>query len=161
LPQNPEIGDAYLVNETATYNYGPNKSKSINAFTGDLLIATGTEGTDGKITEETLVWTLVPSGQEIDTTYKLSTSGKTLKLTPSTGSNNVDTIQFKNGTNIEIEGGTNSFTFKHAEITTTPATSSDKVEHNGTFTAITALDIDDDETGHVTGYTTTTYTLPN
>lgn len=71
---NVEIGDTYKVSAA-------NSGIEINgkrAQLGDLLIATGTEGTDGKITSETLTWTLVASGSDDDTTYKTKvTAGAT------------------------------------------------------------------------------------
>lgn len=51
-----------------------------------------------------------------------------------------------------------SETYTHHEtITTTPSTASSALTHSGTFTAINQIGISN---GHVTGYTTETYTLP-
>lgn len=46
----------------------------------------------------------------------------------------------------------------HETITTTASTASSALTHGGTFTAINQIDINN---GHITGYTTETYTLPS
>lgn len=61
---NVSIGDTYKVSGTSVTASGN------TAKTGDLIIATGTEGSDGYITSNTLTWTVVASGAETDTTYQ-------------------------------------------------------------------------------------------
>ena len=61
------IGDTYKVN-------AENSGITINgkaAHLGDLLIATGTEDSNGNITSSTLTWTLVQGNSETDTTYNM------------------------------------------------------------------------------------------
>ena len=61
------IGDTYKVS-------AENSGITINGKTahlGDLLIATGTEDSNGNITSGTLVWTLVQGNSETDTTYNM------------------------------------------------------------------------------------------
>lgn len=61
------IGDTYKVS-------AENSGITINGKTahlGDLLIATGTEDSNGNITSGTLVWTLVQGNSETDTTYDM------------------------------------------------------------------------------------------
>ena len=61
------IGDTYKVN-------AENSGITINgkaAHLGDLLIATGTEDSNGNITSGTLTWTLVQGNSETDTTYDM------------------------------------------------------------------------------------------
>jgi hypothetical protein len=69
-----EIGDTYKVSSA---NSGI-KINNVDAKLGDLIIATGTEGTDGYITSSTLQWTLVAGGTDDDTTYETKvTAGST------------------------------------------------------------------------------------
>ena len=61
------IGDTYKVS-------AENSGITINGKTahlGDLLIATGTEDSNGNITSGTLTWTLVQGNSEADTTYDM------------------------------------------------------------------------------------------
>lgn len=61
------IGDTYKVS-------AENSGITINgkaAHLGDLLIATGTEDSNGNITSGTLTWTLVQGNSETDTTYDM------------------------------------------------------------------------------------------
>lgn len=61
------IGDTYKVS-------AENSGITINGKTahlGDLLIAIGTEDSNGNITSDTLAWTLVQGNSETDTTYNM------------------------------------------------------------------------------------------
>ena len=70
LPEASEgvhIGDTYKVS-------AENSGITINgkaAHLGDLLIAIGTEDSNGNITSDTLAWTLVQGNSETDTTYDM------------------------------------------------------------------------------------------
>lgn len=76
LPTSVEIGWTYKVTEDikkadfsaninwATTSGNPNDDVYVRA--GDLFIATGTEGTDGKITAATLKWDHIPAGYNAD-----------------------------------------------------------------------------------------------
>lgn len=76
LPTSVEIGWTYKVTEDikkadfsaninwATTSGNPNDDVYVRA--GDLFIATGTEGTDGKITAATLEWDHIPAGYNAD-----------------------------------------------------------------------------------------------
>lgn len=88
-------GDAYkLAVANVPYVPGPGQAAVNTNKVGDLLIANGTEGSDGFITAASLYWDYVPSGDDIeDTTYYgdaiKGTSGSGthgLKLVSSTGS---------------------------------------------------------------------------
>ena len=72
-----QVGDTYKVTAAngITYTYGGN---TITAKQGDLLIATGTEGSDGYITANSLEWTVAAGGSDTDTTYNTKvTAGST------------------------------------------------------------------------------------
>ena len=66
---NISIGDTYLV--TGSGFIKTKATPETLAEPGDLIIARGTEGTDGYITSASLVWDIVPSGDEIDTQYSI------------------------------------------------------------------------------------------
>lgn len=85
LPTSVEIGWTYKVTKDilktdfsqvtvnwATTSTNPNDEYYVRA--GDLFIATGTEGTDGKITAATLKWDHIPAGYNADYVPTMSTS---------------------------------------------------------------------------------------
>ena len=86
LPDLPEsgvsAGDTYKVITDGTYANGVITVKS-----GDLVIATGEEYESGENIGflETIEWTVVPSGDEIDTQYTISINGNVITLTPTIG----------------------------------------------------------------------------
>lgn len=93
-----------------------------------------------------------------NTTYDLTSPANetSLHLVGSDGSN--DEITFSAGKQIAITGSTASdINIAHDTVGTTPATHSTTLSNNGKFTAINAVTTDN---GHITGYTTETYTLP-
>lgn len=57
-----EIGDVYKA--SADFSYSPDGVNQVSVKTGDILIAQGTEDSNGYIATGTVTWTLVPSGDE-------------------------------------------------------------------------------------------------
>ena len=151
LPAHPGNGDTYKVVTAGTY---ANKSCQI----GDLLIATGTEGTDGKI--QSPEWTLVANGDDTDTTYAFSVADNTIKVTPKGGSitavatitgGNVLTAS-TNGTTITLDhdtSGVTSGTYGLASATTAVAAQE-----------INIPKITVDQYGHVTSASNSVLKLP-
>lgn len=143
-------GDTYKVADAGTY-------ASISTDTGDLLIATGTEGENGVLTSVT--WVHVPSGD--DTVYRYTatvdgTNGLTIK--ESITSNNIATI-VGDGNEIKMtaDATNKKLTLRHAthavgDNITTDSEKSQAVGGTATYTAITGITVND--YGHVTGYTT-------
>lgn len=64
-----KIGDTYLLDDDIAAITTSNGKKP--AAKGDMIVARGTEGTDGNITAATLVWDIIPSGNDnyTDTNY--------------------------------------------------------------------------------------------
>ena len=175
---NVSSGDTYMV-ASASFEAG-----SINAKNGDLLIATGTEGADGYIPSDGIIWTHVPSGDDSfqNSTYKgFATPGSnTWGIKEVSGDQLVGDIQFVAGTNMSISstlGGPdkndpNSIitTIQHGSVgtgnvtATTDATPEGGAVETNTFTAVTG--VGRDSNGHVASVTTeqfkikdTTYTF--
>lgn len=151
-------GDTYLV-AADTGTYGGHSCRK-----GDLLIASGTEDSNGVIPTKNLTWTYVPSGDDIDTQYSLKTESNAIKLVPSTntsGNSGSIVVQGEEG-NIEVAtGGTASaatLTVSHAKKSATPSASTAAPKAGETFTAIGGITLD--TTGHVSGIETKTVTLP-
>ena len=146
-----QIGDTYKVASAGTYG-------SIKCEVGDLLIATGTEGTDGFITSSTLVWTHIAQGSDTDTTYTLTGAGNKITLKGNTNSTNDITVE--GGTNISATVASNKLTVAHSTVTRTdtPATETTTLAHGAEVEVVTG--VTSSTTGHVTGITTTKYKLP-
>lgn len=158
---NVSSGDTYLVADGEVEYNGADKAKK-----GDLLIATGTEGSNGYLTS--ITWTYVPSGDdaEMDTQYKFTAdaTNNKIKLTTKDGLTTVGshTIKVENGGALSISsssannGADMTTTLSHNKINAfTPATESlDKAK---TVSAVSGIEFD--EYGHITGYKVTTSTL--
>lgn len=150
---NVQIGDTYKVATAGIYG-------SLTCGLGDLLIATGTEDDNGYITAATLEWTLVASGAETDTTYKLSGASNKIILTGSTDSGtNSGEIRVEDGTDISSVIADNKLTVSHKNVTRDDGTAvTTELNHGDTLTVITAVETS--ATGHVEAAKKTTFTLP-
>ena len=177
---NVAIGDTYLVNAGTTITGAIDGASSKSCHIGDLLIATGTEGSDGFISSN-LSWTHVAAG-DIDTTYTLSGGTGTnpaYTLMESTGNGtSKGSVQIEGGTAITATGspgtgaGSYKVTISHNNSTVSAGVygSSSGSGANITIDATpTTLDagnsftvpsIKVDAQGHVTNAGTKTYTLP-
>ena len=148
LPRyNVQNGDTYKVCSEGTFG-------TYNCRVGDLLIASGTEGSDGYLTD--FQWTYVPSGNE-DTTYSLSFDRKDLVLTANPGGE-TSRLGFEEGTSIGITQTTDpnsnksSLKFSHADIACVD-NSDNNVVPLSPGNEITFLnDIGVNNQGHVTEY---------
>lgn len=145
-----KVGDTYKVAAAGTYG-------THSCDVGDILIATGTE-TDGVITSG-LTWTYVPSGDDTDTQYDLSTNGTKITLTNRGLTSDKDEVELAAGTDLVVEGGTNKITYSHKTYDDiTPGTASAATPANGgKFTVVDSIETSN---GHVTGYKTKEVTLP-
>lgn len=150
---NVQIGDTYKVADAGTYH-------EIKANVGDLFIAVGTEDDNGHITANTLDWTLVASGAETDTTYKLSGATNKITLTASTDSGtNSGEVTVKDGTDISTTVSDNTLTVNHKSVARDDGdTLTSTATHGGTITVVTG--VDSSVTGHVEKVEKTTITLP-
>lgn len=150
---NVQIGDTYKVATAGTYH-------STLANVGDLFIAIGAEDEDGYIAANTLDWTLVASGAETDTTYKLSGSEDKITLTASTDSGTTSgDIAVTDGTDISTTVSNNTLSVNHKEVGRDDGTiKTSTATHGGTITVVTG--VTSSNTGHVKGVEKTTITLP-
>lgn len=90
----PQKGDTYKAAESFAIGSGDG---AIQVDTGDLIIYNGADvaaGTAGDITK----WEVIPSGDDIDTTYNMSLNGTTIQLNNEVSGNTKGTIAVK-GTN--------------------------------------------------------------
>lgn len=172
LPTNVSIGDTFMASEEGTFGGYPCKASdlliaiSVNAEGKDMP-----EKADGYIDSRYLKWTYVPSGKDVDTTYKVKTSGASetvndvektygkINLTASTGSDSDNTsVNIKSGTDVMVVGDANSITIAHATKTTkAPAAVDQSVTNGGNFEVVQAITTDN---GHVSGITTKKIILP-
>lgn len=165
---NVQKGDTYMV--ASAGNYGGHV-----CGIGDLLIATGTENDNGILSS--ITWTYVPSANDTDTQYDLvaaagsDADSATITLKTTNGVDGDSNISLKAGNDIDVSVSGSAITVAHEAFTAKPkAATGITLNHKATndkntvgsatgntFTAITGLTADN---GHVTEYTTTTFTLP-
>lgn len=137
----PQKGDTYKASESFTIGSG---SSVVNVNTGDLIIYNGADvaaGTAGDITK----WEVVPSGDDIDTTYNMSLNGTTIQLNNLANSNTAGTIAVKgaDGISVKNDGG---LSIGHTNTIT--AGSASGTQSGRQFTIPT---INYDKYGHITG----------
>lgn len=175
------IGDTYLFAEDT--NYTPSgASQSVLVTKGTLVIARGTEGTNGYITANTLQWDFVESTVDTDTKYKF-TSAPTIQGTAGyvelTGVINGqlkpgERITFVDGTairaNVVTDANNNAtVSFIHVDVACTP-TEGEILQDKAVFSVnqgtalgekqITVLEsVTVNNQGHVTGFKQNTVTL--
>jgi hypothetical protein len=175
------IGDTYLFAEDT--NYTPSgASQSVLVTKGTLVIARGTEGTNGYITANTLQWDFVESTVDTDTKYKF-TSAPTIQGTAGyvelTGVINGqlkpgERITFVDGTairaNVVTDANNNAtVSFIHVDVACTP-TEGEILQDKAVFSVndgtalgekqITVLEsVTVNNQGHVTGFKKNTITL--
>ena len=124
---------------------------------GDLLVASGTEGTDGKLTDGSFI--LIPSGDEKETKGEFLTNG--IKITDNaTTPADIIGLDIAAGNQIEVtsanEGKIKTTTIKHGTITTAdPTTTTDAIKYDAETNQkrIEYIDSITIDNGHVTGYT--------
>lgn len=136
----PQKGDTYKAAESFTIGSG---SSVINVDIGDLIIYNGADvaaGTAGDTTK----WEVVPSGDDIDTTYKMQLDETTIKLINQVNNNIAGQVAVKgtNGISVTNSGG---LSIGHANTIT--AGSASGTQSGRQFTIPT---INYDEHGHIT-----------
>lgn len=149
----PQKGDTYKAAEKFTIGSG---SSVINVNTGDLIIYNGADvaaGTAGDITK----WEVIPSGDDIDTTYNLSLNGTTIQLNDEVKSDTAGSVAVK-GTNGISVTNSDGLSIGHANTITAGAAKGTGLDSNRRFTIPT---INYDKHGHITGLgPATTIELP-
>lgn len=137
----PQKGDTYKAAESFTIGSG---SSVVNVDTGDLIIYNGTDvaaGTAGDITK----WEVIPSGDDIDTTYNLSLNGTTIQLNDEVKSDIAGQVAVKGTNGISV---TNSDGLSIGHANTVTAGSASGTQSGRQFTIPT---INYDKYGHITG----------
>lgn len=137
----PQKGDTYKAAEKFTIGSG---SSVINVNTGDLIIYNGADvaaGTAGDITK----WEVIPSGDDIDTTYNMSLNGTTIQLNDEVNNNTAGTVAVKgaDGISVKNDGG---LSIGHTNTVTAGSVSG--TQSGRQFTIPT---INYDKYGHITG----------
>lgn len=137
----PQKGDTYKAAESFIIGSG---SSAVNVDTGDLIIYNGDDvaaGTAGDTTK----WEVIPSGDDIDTTYNLSLNGTTIQLNDEVKSDTAGTIKVKGTDGISV---TNSDGLSIGHTNTVTAGSASGTKSGRQFTIPT---INYDKYGHITG----------
>lgn len=137
----PQKGDTYKAAESFTIGSG---SSVVNVNTGDLIIYNGADvaaGTAGDITK----WEVVPSGDDIDTTYKMQLDGTTIQLKNEVNNNIAGQVAVKgtNGISVTNSGG---LSIGHTNTITAGSAAGKKL----TDRKFTIPTINYDEHGHIT-----------
>lgn len=151
--EGPQKGDTYKAAESFTIGSG---SSAIKVDTGDLIIYNGADvaaGTSGDTTK----WEVIPSGDDVDTTYNISLNGTTIQLNNEVSSDTAGTIAVK-GTNGISVTNSDGLSIGHANTITAGAAKGTGLDSNRRFTIPT---INYDKHGHITGLgPATTIELP-
>lgn len=139
--KDPQKGDTYKAAESFIIGSG---SSAVNVDTGDLIIYNGDDvaaGTAG----DTAKWEVIPSGDDIDTTYNLSLNGTTIQLNDEVKSDTAGTIKVNGTDGISV---TNSDGLSIGHTNTVTAGSASGTKSGRQFTIPT---INYDKYGHITG----------
>jgi len=129
---------------------------------GDMLIASGTEGSNGYL-QTGFSWVYVPSGNDADAAYVYTgeaTAATNTLLLKNAIPNTVAQLSLTAGTDVAItstaSGGSLASTISHATYNAvTPVATSNLSDGEASFTAIKELTLSN---GHITGITTDTFT---
>lgn len=137
----PQKGDTYKAAEKFTIGSG---NSAVNVNTGDLIIYNGDNvaaGTAGDTTK----WEVIPSGDDIDTTYKMQLDGTTIQLKNEVNNNIAGQVAVKGTNGISV---TNSDGLSIGHTNTVTAGSASGTQSGRQFTIPT---INYDKYGHITG----------
>ena len=137
----PQKGDTYKAAESFIIGSG---SSAVNVDTGDLIIYNGADvaaGTAGDTTK----WEVIPSGDDIDTTYKMQLDGTAIQLKNEVNNNIAGQVAVKGTNGISV---TNNDGLSIGHTNTVTAGSASGTQSGRQFTIPT---INYDKYGHITG----------
>lgn len=137
----PQKGDTYKAAEKFTIG---SDSSVVNVNTGDLIIYNGANvaaGTAGDITK----WEVIPSGDDIDTTYNLSLNGTTIQLNDEVKSDTAGAVAVKGADGISVKND-DGLSIGHTNTVTAGSASGTKSGRQFTIPTINY-----DKYGHITG----------
>lgn len=156
------VGDVYMVSGhlevTSSLVADGNMPEGNTAQSGDLFVATGTEGNNGVISSG-LKWHYVPSGDDLtNTIYHTVVNAANMLFDVQDDSNSsIGSIKIANGTAMAATGSVSgkdlTVTVNHGNVTCTPTTETAESDKTS-ITAITGITVNGQ--GHVTGYKTKT-----
>nr|DAM06924.1 MAG TPA: hypothetical protein [Caudoviricetes sp.] len=148
----PQKGDTYKAAESFTIG---SSSSAISVNTGDLIIYNGADvaaGTAGDIAK----WEVIPSGDDIDTTYNMSLNGTTIQLNNEVNNKTAGTVMVKGVDGISVKNDSGLSIGHTNSITAGSASGTKLVDRKFTIPTINY-----DKHGHITGLgTATTIELP-
>lgn len=148
----PQKGDTYKAAESFTIG---SSSNAISVNTGDLIIYNGADvaaGTAGDIAK----WEVIPSGDDIDTTYNMSLNGTTIQLNNEVNNKTAGTVVVKGVDGISVKNDSGLSIGHTNSITAGSASGTKLVDRKFTIPTINY-----DKHGHITGLgTATTIELP-
>ena len=148
----PQKGDTYKAAESFTIGSG---SSAVDVNTGDLIIYNGADVAAGA-TGDIAKWEVIPSGDDIDTTYNMSLNGTTIQLNNEVNSKTAGTIAVKGADGISVTNDS-GLNIGHINTITAGSASGTKLVDRK-FTIPT---INYDKNGHITGLgIATTIELP-
>jgi hypothetical protein len=148
----PQKGDTYKAAESFTIGSG---SSAVDVNTGDLIIYNGADVAAGA-TGDIAKWEVIPSGDDIDTTYNMSLNGTTIQLNNEVNSKTAGTIAVKGADGISVTNDS-GLNIGHTNTITAGSASGTKLVDRK-FTIPT---INYDKNGHITGLgIATTIELP-
>lgn len=133
----PQKGDTYKAAESFTIG-------SVNVNTGDLIICNGADvaaGTAG----DTAKWEVIPSGDDIDTTYKMQLDGTTIQLKNEVNNNIAGQVAVKGTNGISVTNN-DGLSIGHTNTVTAGSASGTKSDRQFTIPTINY-----DKYGHITG----------
>lgn len=139
--EGPQKGDTYKAAESFIIDSGSN---AVNVNTGDLIIYNGADVAAGN-SGDTSKWEVIPSGDDIDTTYNMSLNGTTIQLNNEVSSNTAGAVEVKgaNGISVKNDGG---LSIGHTNTITAGSASG---THSGSQFTIPTINYD--KYGHITG----------
>lgn len=137
----PQKGDTYKAAEKFTIDSG---SSVVNVNTGDLIIYNGADVAADTAGDKTK-WEVVPSGDDIDTTYKMQLDGTAIQLKNEVNNNIAGQVVVKGTNGISV---TNSDGLSIGHANTVTAGSASGTQSGRQFTIPT---INYDKYGHITG----------
>lgn len=157
---NVSIGDSYLVSTRQTIN-------GSNVYPGSLIIARGTEDPATGYITGNIIWDVVQSTQDSDTTYQFENVEGGIQMRSSTktlvgsmkiaGDGNYITASSKSASNADQD---QVITLSHKTITQTDSTEAALTQKKvGNTDITTVVGVSRDTAGHVTGIKTKKITL--
>lgn len=161
------IGDTYKLvgSYNETYTIPVSGGGTVTAHGGDIIIANGTEdpATD-KIITDTLYFDVIESGNDIDTTYSVTSKTNGINIVSNVNGNAIGSIALAAGDKISLsESGTSNktVTVSHSTITTaaTNGTSITQVDNTTLSNLAVITGVTTDGYGHVSGVETTNVTI--